>query len=54
MKLDWNATKQREFDALMTAIRMGNTLTPSFVRNFPFNLLLHDLNWRMRTGRPLV
>ena len=54
MKLDWNSTKQREFDALTTAIRMGNTMTPSFVRNFPFNLLLHDLNWRMRTGRPLV
>ena len=54
MKLDWNSTKQREFDALTTAIRMGNTMTPSFVRPFPFNLLLHDLNWRMRTGRPLV
>jgi uncharacterized protein (DUF2236 family) len=54
MKLDWNRTKQREFDALMTAIRIANTVAPSFVRNFPFNLLLHDVNWRMRTGRPLV
>ena len=54
MKLDWNRAKQREFDALMTAIKVSNNIAPSFVRNFPFNLLLHDVNWRMRTGRPLV
>ena len=54
MKLEWNSTKQREFDALMAAVRLGNNLAPSFVRNFPFNVLLHDVNWRMRTGRPLV
>lgn len=54
MKLDWDRSKQREFDALMTAIRLGNAVAPSFVRNFPFNVLLHDVNWRMRTGRPLV
>lgn len=54
MKLDWNRSKQREFDALMTAIKLGNNIAPSFVRNFPFNVLLHDVNWRMRTGRPLV
>lgn len=54
MKLDWSNTKQREFDALMTAIKVGNNLAPPFVRNFPFNMLLHDVNWRMRTGRPLV
>lgn len=54
MKLDWDRSRQREFDALLTAIRLGNNLAPSFVRNFPFNLLLHELNWRIRTGRPLV
>lgn len=54
MKLDWSRSKQREFDALMTAIRLGSSVAPSFVRNFPFNLLLHDVDWRMRTGRPLV
>jgi uncharacterized protein (DUF2236 family) len=54
MKLEWNNSKQREFDALMTAIRLGNSVAPSFVRNFPFNLLLHEVNWRIRTGRPLV
>jgi uncharacterized protein (DUF2236 family) len=54
MKLEWNNSKQREFDALMTAIKLGNSVAPPFVRNFPFNMLLHDVNWRMRTGRPLV
>ena len=54
MKLDWNSSKQREFDALMGAVRLGNIVAPPFVRNFPFNVLLHDVNWRMRTGRPLV
>lgn len=54
MRLDWNRSKQREFDAFVTAIRLGNNLAPSFVRNFPFNLLLHELNWRIRSGRPLV
>lgn len=54
MRLDWNRSKQREFDRLIGAIRLGNTLAPSFVRNFPFNVLLHDVDWRMRTGRPLV
>jgi uncharacterized protein (DUF2236 family) len=54
MKLEWNAAKQREFDALMALVKLGNTVAPPFVRNFPFNVLLHDVNWRMRTGRPLV
>ena len=54
MKLDWNADKQKEFDRLMVAIRLANNLAPPFVRAFPFNVLLHDLDWRVRTGRPLV
>ena len=54
MKLDWNAEKQREFDRLMVAIRLANNLAPPFVRAFPFNVLLHELDWRVRTGRPLV
>jgi len=27
---------------------------PRFVRRFPFNWMLKDLDWRIRTGRPLV
>jgi len=29
-------------------------LVPRPLRLFPFNLLLADVRWRMRTGRPLV
>jgi len=54
MQLEWNADKQRKFDKLMARIRFVNNLTPKFIREFPFNLLLRDLDWRMRTGRPLV
>jgi hypothetical protein len=27
---------------------------PRFVRRFPFNVLLRDVDRRIRTGRPLV
>jgi uncharacterized protein (DUF2236 family) len=54
MQLEWDADKQRKFDKLMARIRFVNNLTPKFLREFPFNLLLRDLDWRMRTGRPLV
>ena len=45
---------QRRFDRLMTGIRTVNNLLPRFIRQFPFNVLLKDLDWRIRTGRPLV
>lgn len=54
MRLPWDARRQRWFDRLMTTIRVTNNLMPKFVQEFPFNVLLLDLNWRIRTGRPLV
>ena len=54
MHFDWNADKQRRFDRLMRVIKFGNDLAPRFIREFPFNVLLRDLDWRIRTGRPLV
>ncbi|TGD89256.1 DUF2236 domain-containing protein [Mycolicibacterium sp. CH28] len=54
MRLEWTPDRQRGFDRLMTAIRFANDLAPRFVRMFPFNVLLHELDWRIRTGRPLV
>jgi len=54
MRLPWDEDKQRRFDRLMKVIRTVNNLLPRFVREFPFNLLLKDLDWRIRTGRPLV
>lgn len=54
MRLPWDAAKQRRFDRLMSVLRMGNNLMPRFVRGFPFNVLLWDVDRRIRTGRPLV
>jgi uncharacterized protein (DUF2236 family) len=54
MRLPWDARRQRRFDRLIATIRIANRLSPKIIREFPFNLMLVDLNWRMKTGRPLV
>ena len=54
MRLPWDPRRQRRFDRLMTVIGTVNNAMPRFVRQFPFNVLLRDLDWRIRTGRPLV
>ncbi|QUR66029.1 oxygenase MpaB family protein [Mycobacterium spongiae] len=54
MRLPWDAGKQQRFDALMTVVGSINRLMPRIVREFPFNLMLWDLDLRVKTGRPLV
>jgi uncharacterized protein (DUF2236 family) len=54
MRIDWDADKQRRFDRVIGVLRTVNNLLPRFMRQFPFNVLLKDLDWRIRTGRPLV
>ena len=54
MKLDWNAGEQRRFDRTIGVLRFINNLLPRFIRQFPFNVLLKDVDRRIRTGRPLV
>jgi uncharacterized protein (DUF2236 family) len=54
MRLPWDARRQQKFDRLMGAIRFVNHRLPRFIREFPFNWMLKDLDWRIRTGRPLV
>jgi uncharacterized protein (DUF2236 family) len=54
MRLPWDAKRHRRFDRLMGVLRTVNHLMPRFVRRFPFNVLLRDLDRRIRTGRPLV
>jgi uncharacterized protein (DUF2236 family) len=54
MRLPWDAARQRRFDRLMAALRTMNRLLPRFIRRFPFNVLLWDVDRRIRTGRPLV
>jgi uncharacterized protein (DUF2236 family) len=53
MRLTWDARRQRRFERVMATIRAANRLAPKFVRQFPFNMMLVDLNWRMKTGRPM-
>jgi len=54
MRLPWDPAKQRRFDRLMAALRTVNRVMPRFVRRFPFNLMLWDLDRRVKTGRPLI
>ena len=54
MRLPWDPMRQRRFDRFMTLLRVVTRLMPRFIRQFPFNVLLKDLDWRIRTGRPLV
>lgn len=54
MRLPWDAAKQRRFDRLMAVLRTVNKLLPGFIRRFPFNVLLWDLDRRIKSGRPLV
>ena len=54
MQLPWDAARQRRFDRLIAVLRAFNKVSPRFVREFPFNVLLKDVDWRIRTGRPLV
>jgi uncharacterized protein (DUF2236 family) len=54
MRFAWDAAKQRRFDRLIAVLRTVNNAVPQFVRRFPFNVLLWDLDRRIKAGRPLV
>ena len=54
MRLPWDATMQRRFDRLMAVVGAVNRRLPRIIRQFPFNLMLWDLDRRIKKGRPLV
>ena len=54
MQLPWDAKRQKRFNSLMKLVKAVNRVLPGPLRRFPFNWMLMDLNWRIRTGRPLV
>lgn len=54
MQLPWDTNRQRIFDRVITTLSVLTALSPRVVREFPFNALLVDVDWRIRTGRPLV
>ncbi|MDR3659157.1 MAG: oxygenase MpaB family protein, partial [Mycobacterium sp.] len=54
MRLPWDAKRQKRFNQLMGLVKAVNRALPGPLRRFPFNWMLMDLDWRIRTGRPLV
>jgi uncharacterized protein (DUF2236 family) len=54
MRLPWDEARQRRFDRLMRVLSAVNHALPSAVRQFPFNVLLKDIDRRIRKGLPLV
>ncbi|HEY2198937.1 MAG TPA: oxygenase MpaB family protein [Mycobacterium sp.] len=54
MRFSWDAATQRRFDRLIAVLRTVNNAMPQFVRRFPFNLLLRDVDRRIKAGGPLV
>ena len=54
MQFSWDAAQQRRFDRLIAVLRTVNNALPRFVRRFPFNVLLWDLDRRIKAGRSLV
>jgi uncharacterized protein (DUF2236 family) len=54
MQFAWDASTQRRFDRVIAVLRTLNNAMPRSVRQFPFNVLLWDLDRRIKAGRPLV
>ncbi|MGW0035321.1 oxygenase MpaB family protein [Gordonia sp. NPDC003376] len=54
MGVEMTPWQQRFFDIHNTVARTLIRRLPKPLRAFPFNLLLADVKWRMRTHRPLV
>jgi uncharacterized protein (DUF2236 family) len=54
MGLSWSAQEQALFDAKLRRLGRLEARLPLSLRVFPFNALLRDLRFRVRTGRPLV
>nr|WP_246098233.1 oxygenase MpaB family protein [Rhodococcus spelaei] len=54
MHYTWTSRDQRRFDRMTKVIATVNRRLPSVLREFPYNFLMADLRWRIRTGRALV
>lgn len=54
MDLQFTPAQERAFKAHNAVARFVSQRTPAVIQRLPFTLLLADVRWRMRTGRPLV
>lgn len=54
MEFGWSPADQRRFERFLRLSAAANRCIPGPLRNGTYKLLLADLRWRIRTGRPLV
>lgn len=54
MQLEWSARRQRDFERLLTALRIADRVIPREVWLFGYQLYLWDMRWRVRLGKPVV
>lgn len=54
MGFTWDDDRQQRFDLLMEVLATVNAMLPRIVREFPFNLMLWDLDRRIKNRLPLV
>lgn len=54
MRIEQTPMQRRIFNVHNAIARRAIRFMPKPLREFPFNILLLDLDWRRRTGRPLV
>ncbi|MFF0813994.1 oxygenase MpaB family protein [Rhodococcus sp. NPDC003318] len=54
MHYSWTSRDQRRFDRMTKMIAAVNRRMPTILREFPYNYLMADLRWRLRTGRSPV
>ena len=52
--LPWNPRDQRRFERFLAVTARLNGMLPESVRTVSYRLLLMEMRWRVRTGRPLV
>lgn len=54
MDLEWTGDDQRRFENLFLFVSFVNRFIPRFLRTMNYTVLMSDLRWRLRTGRPLI
>lgn len=54
MQLDWSASQQRRFEAMLRGLQLADVLTPHWVWILGFRLYLWDMRFRARRGWAVV
>lgn len=54
MRLDWSASQQRQFEWLLSGLRLADRLIPQRVWVLGYQAYLWDMRFRARTGMRVV